>query len=508
VNPAISGAEVGVGTSGDGALAVSVDLPDETATAALAEDVAASLGRGDLVTLSGPLGAGKTTFARALIRAIADDPSLEVPSPTFTLVQSYTGGRLKLAHFDLYRVGEAAELDELGFDEALGDGAVLMEWPERARDRLPPARLDLSLAPAGGGRRATLTAAGALAERLARNRAIRGFLDRSGWQGTARRHLVGDGSNRRYERIHRDGTTAVLMDWPPGEPPMRDPRAAHRARDVRAFVAVDAGLRALGLSAPAIYAGDPPAGLLLLEDFGRAGVLRPDGSPDPERYAAAVDVLVYLHSARRPSELPLPDGSMHALPPYGPEAFAVEVELFADWYVPSASGKALAAEARAEFVELWRELTGELARVEENWVLLDYHSPNLLWLADRAGLRRVGILDFQDLLVGPSAYDVASLCQDARVTIPADLEQALCTRYIAGRSAEGRFDRESFEIAYAILTAQRTTKIMGVFTRLATEGKAFYLQHIPRLREYLQRSLAHPALNRYALWHEKHLPPP
>jgi tRNA threonylcarbamoyl adenosine modification protein YjeE len=504
VNPKLSRPELNAASGA--ALTLAVDLPNEAATAALAEDVAASLRPGDLVTLSGPLGAGKTTFARALIRAIADDPSLEVPSPTFTLVQSYAGGRLKLAHFDLYRIADAAELDELGFDEALGESAVLMEWPERVSDRLPPERLDLSLAAALDGRRATLVATGAVAERLARSHAIRSFLDRSAWQGAARRHLVGDGSNRRYERVHRGGATAVLMDWPPGEPPMRDPRAAHRARDVRAFVAVDTALGALGLSAPAIYAGDAPAGLLLLEDFGRAGVLRSDGSPDPARYTAAVDVLVYLHSVRRPSELPLPDGSTHALPPYGPAAFAVEVELFADWYVPRVSGKPLPTDARAEFVELWQELTGELARVEENWVLLDYHSPNLLWLADRTGLRRVGILDFQDLLVGPSAYDVASLCQDARVTIPPDLEQALCSRYIAGRSAGGRFDRESFEIAYAILTAQRTTKIMGVFTRLATEGKAFYLQHIPRLREYLQRSLAHPALNRYALWHEKHLP--
>jgi aminoglycoside/choline kinase family phosphotransferase len=288
---------------------------------------------------------------------------------------------------------------------------------------------------------------------------------------------------------------------------MRDPRAAHRARDVRAFAAVDAALIGLGLSAPILYAADLPAGLLLLEDFGSDGVRRPDGSPDPERYRAAVDVLVYLHASRRPSKLAMPDGTFHVLPPYGPEAFGVEVELFADWYVPRATGRPLSAAVRGEFVELWRELTARLAGAEENWVLLDYHSPNLLWLERRAGLQRVGILDFQDLLVGPSAYDVASLCQDARTTIPPDLERALCERYIAGRSGQGGFDRESFGAAYAILTAQRATKIMGVFSRLAKEGKTFYLQHIPRLREYLQRSLAHPALNRYALWHEKHLPP-
>jgi len=236
-------------------------------------------------------------------------------------------------------------------------------------------------------------------------------------------------------------------------------------------------------------------------------VLRADGSPDPERYAAAVDVLAYLHAVRRPAELPFSGGAVHRLPTYGPEAFAVEVELFADWYAPHVTGKPLSAEARAEFVELWRDLIPRLSDAEQNWVLLDVHSPNLLWLAARQGLQRVGLLDFQDALIGPSAYDVASLCQDARATVPPALEHELRERYVALRSPEAHFEPDSFETAYVTLAAQRATKILGAFARLAAHGKSFYLQHIPRCREYLQRSLAHPALNRYALWHEKHLPP-
>lgn len=493
--------------SDDEVLSLTVDLPDEAATAALAEDVAASLERGDLVALSGPLGAGKTAFARALIRALADDPMLEVPSPTFTLLQTYPGRRLTVAHFDLYRLADPGDLDEIGFDDAIAEGAVLVEWPARAAARLPAARLDLVLALAGDGRRASLVATGPLAARLRRSRAIRAFLDEAGWRRAARRHLVGDASTRRYERIRHAGATAVLMDWLPGEPQMRDPRAAHRARDAGAFVAMDAGLRALGLSAPAVYAHQLPAGLLLLEDLGSEGVLRADGSPDSQRFASAIDVLVYLHAARRPAELPVADGAVHRLPTYGPEAFAVEVELFAEWYVPHVTGKPLSAEGRAEFVGLWRDLIARLRDAEQNWVLLDFHSPNLLWLAARQGLQRVGLLDFQDALIGPSAYDVASLCQDARATVPPALERELRDRYVGLRSGEARFQRDSFETAYVTLAAQRATKILGAFARLATLGKPLYLQHIPRCREYLRRSLAHPALNRYALWHEKHLPP-
>jgi tRNA threonylcarbamoyl adenosine modification protein YjeE len=140
-----------------------IDLPDEAATVSLAEDVAAILAPGDVVALPGGLGAGKTTFARALIRAIADDAALEVPSPTFTLVQTYAGGRLPIAHFDLYRLGSGEELDEIGLDDAIGEGAALIEWPERLEGRLQGDRLDIEIALAddANGRRVRIVPHGA-----------------------------------------------------------------------------------------------------------------------------------------------------------------------------------------------------------------------------------------------------------------------------------------------------------------------------------------------------------
>ena len=180
---------------------LTLELPDEAATAAFAEDVAAILVSGDVIALSGGLGAGKTSFARALIRAVADDAALEVPSPTFTLVQTYAGGRPTIGHFDLYRVGSADELDEIGLSDAVSEGAVLVEWPERGEGRLPADRLTIHLEIDGNGRRAALSGSPAWRDRIARTRAARALIERAGFSGASRRFLKGDASVRRFERV-------------------------------------------------------------------------------------------------------------------------------------------------------------------------------------------------------------------------------------------------------------------------------------------------------------------
>ena len=299
------------------------------------------------------------------------------------------------------------------------------------------------------------------------------------------------------------------MDWPkPAAPPVRDSRAAFRAQTVDAVLAVDAALHAAGLSAPAIIAADRQAGLLLMEDFGEEGVIT-DGAPDTERYATAIDVLAAIHAAPRPAVLPVPGGGEHPLPPLSAKVLMADLAVFTDWYVPHALGGPLDRSAAESFAAIWTALCVRLAEAEQSWVLFDMQSPNLFWLPERGGIARIGLIDFQDMFVGPAAYDVASLCQDARVSVPAEMEAALRERYVALRRAGGRlFDAESFAAAYAILAAARTLKNMGVFARLADHlGKTQYLQHLPRMDDYLARSLKHPVLSALAVWYERHLPP-
>jgi aminoglycoside/choline kinase family phosphotransferase len=208
-----------------------------------------------------------------------------------------------------------------------------------------------------------------------------------------------------------------------------------------------------------------------------------------------------------PETFPVPSHPDYRLPRYDMEAFLIEAELLLDWYLVSA-GAAAAEPVRKEFVALWRQALASAIVAPPTWVLRDYHSPNLLWLPQREDVARIGLLDFQDALLGPAAYDVASLLQDARVDVPESLEVALLSRYVRARREDQRFDASSFTKLYATLAAQRTTKILGIFARLdRRDGKPQYLRHMPRLLTYLWRSLAHPALAPLKAWYAANLPP-
>jgi N-acetylmuramate 1-kinase len=498
----------------------SLALPNETATAHLMADLALLIGPGDVITLSGDLGAGKTAAARAMIRYLAGDEAIEVPSPTFTLAQTYDLPPYPLIHADLYRVNDPLELEEIGLSPLPEGTVALIEWPERAPDALPTDRIDIALShrPALGSaaRAAEITGHGKAAAQVERLRALRQFLTGADYLDARRQRMAGDASTRSYARLFRDDHAVILMNSPrrPDGPAIYHGKpysaVAHLAEDVRPFVAVANGLRARGFSAPAIHHADLDAGFLITEDFGSTAVVEGDPpAPIAERYQAATDVLAALHAQALPEVLPLTPQADYTIPPFDTDALMVEIGLMPEWYLPD-RGAALSEAAQSEFSAMWRDLLDRATAEPTTWALRDYHSPNLIWLDDRSGTAKIGIIDFQDTVLAPAAYDLVSLLQDARIDVPEQLELVLLTRYIKARlAADATFDPAHFAELYAIMSAQRNTKLLGIFARLnRRDGKPQYLRHQPRIWTYLSRSLAHPALSAFRDWYAAHVPPP
>src|SRR6202451_4027341 len=321
----------------------SLALANEAATANLMADLALLIGASDVITLSGDLGAGKTAAARALIRYLADDPAIEVPSPTFTLAQSYDLAPFPLVHADLYRINDASELEEIGLSPLPEGVVVLIEWPERAPSALPPDRIDIAFShrPALGStaRAAEITGHGKAAAQVIRLQALRQFLDGAGLIDAKRRRMAGDASTRSYARLFWNDTAVILMNSPrrPDGPAIYYGKsysaAVHLAEDVKPFVAIAGALRERGFSAPAIRHADLDAGFLITEDFGSAGFIEGvPPAPIGERYEAATDMLVALHRDALPEILPLAPQLGYTLPAFDTEALLVELGLMLEWY--------------------------------------------------------------------------------------------------------------------------------------------------------------------------------
>jgi hypothetical protein len=308
------------------------------------------------------------------------------------------------------------------------------------------------------------------------------FLAGCGWEGARIEPLAGDASFRRYFRVSVGDRSAVLMDAPP---PLED---------VRPFVGVAEWLHSVGLSAPEILARDLERGLLLLADFGDwrlREVADEDPSRERELYELATDVLIHLH--RHP---PMP-----GLPVQGLDQWLEELALFTEWYCPALGLSVDEDGYRAAWTEVLQPVAFDgLGPVT---VLRDYHAENMMLVSGREGIRRFGLLDFQDALVGHPAYDLASVLEDARRDVPPDIERAMIDRYVAATG-----NAEAFERAYWALAGQRNTRILGVFTRLwKRDNKPHYTTFQPRMWGLLERDLARPGLEPVRRWFDTNIQP-
>lgn len=314
------------------------------------------------------------------------------------------------------------------------------------------------------------------------------FIAATGWENARSENVAGDASNRSYDRLTKsDGQTAILMNAPP-----------EKGEDVRPFVKILTHLRDNGFEAPKLLGTDSAQGFLLLEDLGDtlfARICQTDRTLEETLYQEAIDVLLQLHRVRAPSDVA----------PYDLETYLRETDLVTDWYLPCTTGQPPKQSLVDDFRKNVTTACTAIARTTHVLVLRDYHAENLLWLPERTGVKKVGLLDFQDALIGHPAYDLVSLLEDARRDTSIALQASMKSYFIEKSDA----DDESFNYAYATLGAQRNLKIIGIFARLCLrDGKPQYIDLIPRVWAHLQRDLSHPKLANLKEWVDNNVPSP
>jgi len=354
-----------------------------------------------------------------------------------------------------------------------------------------------------------------------REEAMRDFLARAGWADAKLSPLPGDASTRRYLRANGGVRKAMLMDQPQGaETPACPPGATPEERralgynavarlagaDCARFVAVAGFLRQQGLSAPEIFAADTKQGFVLMEDLGNdlyADVLA-DGGNEIDLYRAAIDALARIHAQAAPTTL-APDKALYA---YDDVAMSAETDLMTEWFLPLALGRAAREDETAEHRALWKKALATLQSLSPVFVHRDYHAQNLMWLPERQGNARVGVIDFQDAVAGARGYDIISLMEDARRDVAPELSEAMTDHYLTAMAKAGKpLDGEAHRAEMALLAAQRNAKIVGIFARLfKRDGKPRYLGYLPRVWNYLDRDLEHPSLSALKTWYDKKLP--
>ncbi|HEY4076831.1 MAG TPA: phosphotransferase [Rhizomicrobium sp.] len=354
-----------------------------------------------------------------------------------------------------------------------------------------------------------------------RNAAMQEFLNASGWGDALVTPLPGDASTRRYARLAMGDRKAMLMDQPQGaETPTAPSGASPEERhalgynavarlagaDCARFAAAAEWLRAHGLSAPQVHAADCVNGFVILEDLGDAlfADVLASGGNEKALYEAAVEVLAKIHAHDAPPRL----SADKPLFEYDHTALIAETDLLTQWFLPLALGRAATDAEINEHRRLWQTALAGIGESRRVFVHRDYHAQNLLWLPERDGVARVGLIDFQDAVAGSAAYDLISLVEDARRDVSPELAEAATVHYLAAMKAQGTsVDEARFRHEMAVMAAQRNAKIVGIFARLyKRDGKPRYLDYLPRVWGYLDRDLAHPALGELRAWYDHVIP--
>jgi len=347
------------------------------------------------------------------------------------------------------------------------------------------------------------------------------FLDAHGLADARRETLAGDASTRLYERLHRPGKTSLIfMDQPPSmESPPCPPgatdaerralgynaRARLAAGRVEAFVACASYLRSQGLSAPEIIAADPATGLAVLEDLGDDlyAALVANGADEAPLYDAAVDALARLHRADPPPVLEA-DGLRWPFLTFDDLALRTGGEMFLEWWPKFAGMAPFSRDAEAEWETLWKPIRARGVAGASVFCHRDFHAENLIWLPQRTGVARVGLLDFQDAVRAHPAWDFSMLLHDARRDVSPKRATACLDRYLTLRPD---LDRETFLADFHGLGALNSMRILFIFARqVAYYERPRYRALLPRVWGHLNACLAARELAPIRGWFDRHIP--
>ena len=282
--------------------------------------------------------------------------------------------------------------------------------------------------------------------------------------------MKGDASNRVYSRLYHKDKSMILMDD-------QDPINLNKFLNV-----LDTFLK-IKLSVPEVFYKDSDKGFALMEDFGEetyTNYINKNLEHDLI-YESAIDVLLRIQKEAVPKYLEY----------FSERRVVEEVSIFLDWAVPFYFKDPINEKLKNNFIDCWSKF-GKVIFSKSNVIThFDYHIDNLIWLKDRHGLRRVGVLDFQDALIGPPVYDLVSLLQDARRDVDDDLQKKLMNKFLT----HYKYSMDEFNFLYDCVGAQRNTRILGVFARLKLrDGKGSYLKHMNRVWGYLKKNLQNPQL--------------
>ena len=318
---------------------------------------------------------------------------------------------------------------------------------------------------------------------MERSDLIKNFLKKNKLDKMPIEWMPSDASSRHYARIKTPKKNYILMDAPKPEKPEQ-------------FVLVDKILAKNGLSVPQIYDSDFDNGLVLLEDFGDDTYARmlAKGADELELYKTALSSLVKISEVKDFDGIPL----------YDDKWLNYAITSFTDWFIPNALNRELTQKEKDSFNKIWKDLYASIEKAPKGLILIDYHIDNMMHLKGKSGYKACGLLDFQDAKVGPLAYDLASLIEDARRDVPKEIRKQILDMYI---KAFPEMDKDLFMRSYHIVAAKRHVRVIGVFTRLkARDGKDKYLKHIPRVWKLLEEHLNEPYLKPLKNWLDEIVP--